>query len=202
MRPTPASLLLTLAVAAAPAPLAAQSIFSLAARSGYTGLTGDDFDGAGGALILDLSLRYGRRNGFAAAAGGHFSNHTVADTVNLDVVGAYLEGRYTFPTVQDNVLPFATLRGGWQRQVFTTGSGGGTQDATQDGFAVGATLGVDYELSERIDVEIAGLYQTVSLDDASTASPRPRSSKGGCSGLKYSPTETSPLDFARSNAPL
>ena len=119
------------------------------------------------ALILDLSLRYGQRHGFALAAGGHFSNHTVADAVELDAIGGYLEARYTFPTVSTNVLPFVTLRGGYTRQGFTTGSGGGTQEATQDGYAIGGTLGVDYELSDRFDVEIAGLYNAVALDDAS-----------------------------------
>ena len=87
--------------------------------------------------------------------------------MNVDALGIYGEARYTFPTVSTNVLPFATFRGGYARQLFTTGSGGSTQDATQDGYALGGTLGVDYELSERFDVEIAGLYNVVALDDAS-----------------------------------
>ena len=167
MRHTWGALVLAVAAAVTPLALAGQSVFSFAARTGYSGFTGADFDAAGAALILDLSLRYGQRHGFALAAGGHFSNHTVADTVNLDVLGIYGEARYTFPTVSTNVLPFATLRGGYARQLFTAGSGGSTQDATQDGYAVGGTLGVDYELSERFDVEIAGLYNVVALDDAS-----------------------------------
>ncbi|HXV91070.1 MAG TPA: outer membrane beta-barrel protein [Gemmatimonadales bacterium] len=160
-------LALAVAAAAAPPTLASQSLFSFAARTGYSGFTGADFDAAGAALILDLSLRYGQRHGFALAAGGHFSNHTVADSVELDVIGGYLEARYTFPTVSTNVLPFVTFRGGYARHAFTTGSGGGTQEATQDGYAIGGTLGVDYELSDRFDVEIAGLYNVVALDDAS-----------------------------------
>jgi len=167
MRHAVGTLVLAVAVAATPPALAGQSLFSFAARTGYSGFTGADFDAAGAALILDLSLRYGQRHGFALAVGGHFSNHTVADTVDLDVLGLYGEARYTFPTVSTNVLPFVTFRGGYARQLFTAGSGGGTQDATQDGYALGGTLGVDYELSERFDVEIAGLYNVVALDDAS-----------------------------------
>lgn len=167
MRHTLGAIVLAISTAAAPPMLAGQSVFSFAARTGYSGFTGADFDAAGAALILDLSARYGQRNGFAVAAGGHFSNHTVADSVNLDVLGLYGEARYTFPVVSDNVLPFVTLRGGYARQLFTAGSGGGTQDATQDGYSLGGTLGVDYELSERFDVEIAGLYTVVALDDAS-----------------------------------
>lgn len=167
MRQTVGTFVLAVVVATAPATLTGQSVFSFAARTGYSGFTGADLDAAGGALILDLSLRYGQRHGFALAAGGHFSNHTVADTVSLDAIGFYGEARYTFPTVSTNVLPFVTLRGGYTRQLFTTGSGGGTQDATQDGYALGGTLGVDYELSERFDVEVAGLYSVVALDDAS-----------------------------------
>ena len=167
MRHTLDALVLAVAAAVAPSTLAGQSVFSFAARSGYSGFTGADFDAAGAALILDLSLRYGQRHGFALAAGGHFSNHTVADTVNLDVLGVYGEARYTFPTVSTNVLPFVTIRGGYTRQLFTAGSGVGTQEATQDGYAIGGTLGVDYELSDRFDVEVAGLYTVVALDDAS-----------------------------------
>jgi hypothetical protein len=167
MRHTVGALALAVAAAAAPPALAGQSVFSFAARTGYSGLTGADFDAAGAAFILDLSLRYGQRHGFALAAGGHFSNHSVADTVDLDVLGIYGEARYTFPTVSTNVLPFVTLRGGYARQLFTAGSGGGTQDAIQDGYALGGTLGVDYELSDRFDVEVAGLYTVVALDDAS-----------------------------------
>jgi len=167
MRHAVGTLVLAVAVAATPPALAGQSLFSFAARTGYSGFTGADFDAAGAALILDLSLRYGQRHGFALAVGGHFSNHTVADTVDLDVLGLYGEARYTFPTVSTNVLPFVTFRGGYARQLFTAGSGGGTQDATQDGYALGGTLGVDYEMSERFDVEIAGLYNVVALDDAS-----------------------------------
>ena len=148
-----------------PSAVGAQSLFSLAVRSGYTGLTGADFDAVGGALILDLGLRYGRRHGFAIAGGGHFSNHTEAETANLDIIGAYGEGRYTFPTVSDNVLPFATVRGGYVRYTLTAGSGAGTQDAVQSGYALGGTLGVDYELSGRVDVEVAGLYSALALDD-------------------------------------
>lgn len=166
--------------AAALSPAAAQSVFSLGARTGYTGLTGADFEDAGAALVLDVSIRYGRRNGFALAAGGQFSNHNVADTVELDVVGVYGEGRYTFPTVSDNVLPFVTLRGGYMRHTFTTGSGTGTQDASQDGFIVGGTLGLDYEISDRIDAELAGLYNVMALDDASVNGViRPGSERDG-----------------------
>jgi len=167
MRHTLGALVLAVAAAVAPSTLAGQSVFSFAARSGYSGFTGADFDAAGAALILDLSLRYGQRNGLALAVGGHFSNHTAADTVNLDALGFYGEVRYTFPTVSTNVLPFVTIRGGYTRQVFTAGAGVSTQEATQDGYALGGTLGVDYELSERFDVEIAGLYNVVALDDAS-----------------------------------
>lgn len=167
MRHTVGAIVLAVAAAATPPALAGQSALSFAASSGYTGLTGADFDATGAALILDLSLRYGRRHGLALAAGGHFSNHTEAETVDVDIVGVYAGGRYTFPTVSDNVLPFVTLRGGYVRHTSTSGSGGGTNDRVQDGFSAGGTLGVDYELSDRFDVEIAGLYTAVALDDYS-----------------------------------
>jgi hypothetical protein len=169
-----------LAVAGAPIHAPAQSAFSLGARSGYTGFTGADFEGAGAALILDLNLRYGSRPGFSIAGGGHFSNHAVADDVDLDAVSVYGEGRYTFPVMSDNVLPFVTLRGGYVRQTFTTGSGTSTQDAVQDGPSFGGTLGAEYELSERLGIEVAGLYNALWLDDMSVnGNPQPGTERSG-----------------------
>lgn len=165
MRTFPLVLLLAAAATAGPATLAGQAVFGLGARGGYTGLTGADFDGASAALFLDLSLRYGKRHGISGAAGGYFSNHDVGDA-KLDVIGVYLEGRWTFPTVSTNVLPFVTLRGGYTRDVFTTGAGATTQDAIQNGYALGGTAGVDYEISDKLDIEVAGLYAAVALDDA------------------------------------
>lgn len=157
---------LVVCVVILPAAGRAQSQFGLAVRGGYSGLTGSDFSTADRAWMLDLNLRYGRRHGLSGTVGGHFSNHTVADTVELDAVGAYLEARYTGPTLSTNVLPFATVRAGYTRHGFTAGRGAGTQEGSQDGWTVGGTLGAALALAERVDVEIAGMYSVVRLGDA------------------------------------
>jgi len=158
----------------------AQSQFGLAARGGYAGFTGSDFSAADRAWILDLSLRYGRRHGLSAGVGGHFSNHTVADSVELDAVGAYVEARYTGPTVATNVLPFVTVRAGYARHSLAVGSGATTQNGSQDGWLAGGTLGAALELAERLDVEIAGVYSAVRLGDATiNGIPVPDSDRRG-----------------------
>ncbi len=158
----------------------AQSQFALAARGGYTGFTGSDFSTADRALILDLGLRYGRRHGLSGGVGGHFSNHTVTDSIELDAVGVYAEARYTGPTVSTNVLPFVTVRAGYAQHSFTVGRGAATQNGSQDGWMAGATLGAALDLAERLDVEIAGVYSAVRLGDANTnGNPEPGSDRRG-----------------------
>lgn len=163
-------------------PLAAggQSQFAVAARAGYSGFAGSEFASTGGALLLDLSLRYGRRHGLSASAGGHFSNHTRADSIELDAVGGYLEGRWTGLTVSENVLPFVAARAGYTRHVLTVGSGGSTQSGDQDGWTLGGSVGAALELGDRIDVEIAGVYTVVDVGDATIGGiARPGSGRRG-----------------------
>lgn len=163
-----------------PAVAGAQSRFALAARGGWSGFTGSDLASAGSALLLDLSLRYGRRHGLSGSAGGHFSNHTEADSIELDAVGAYVEARYTGPTLSANAAPFATVRGGYTRHGFTTTSGAATQEGSQDGWTIGGTVGAALELAERVDIEIAGMYTLVRLGDATiNGNPRPGSHRSG-----------------------
>lgn len=140
----------------APASVAAQN-FELGANGGLYMLSGDDFEDVEAGFGVDVTGRFYTSADNAFGIGGQWNQHGFEGTdIDMSVLSLYGEFRHNFAT-GGTAMPFLSGRAGFVRaSADVDGS-----DASQNGFGVGATGGLVFNM-----IEVSALLQYVSLGEA------------------------------------
>ncbi len=143
-----------------------ESLFAIEATLGYSFLTGAIGDsvsgGLGGELLLahqivSIPLRLGIGGGY----------HRLAfDDEDQSLGKLSLFGFLTYLLYSDEseMTPYVQGRAGWTRLSWTEARGTG-RDVSRSGLEIGAAVGVDIPVAERVSIDVVGLFTWISAGD-------------------------------------
>jgi opacity protein-like surface antigen len=161
--------------------MAQGSGFGMGFKGGYIDIGGGDLSAVQGGFGLDLDLRYTWGNGVSIGFGtelawpgsdlGEVIEPSLAD---FQFITVFFEPRYNFLFQRSRVSPFIGARVSYARMNFNVFT---PPDETpfksdSDGVEYGATVGVEFWLTDGVALSIAGEASGLSFGDVKVPEPR------------------------------
>ena len=167
-------------LAGIPAMVSAQAHIGLGVQ--LLDLGGSDFDGISAGLGVEGRVMFPVGRTAQLGGGLQYSSHGISGIdPNFNVLGFIGEGRYLFKSTTSKVTPYLGGRGGY---VHASVSQGGNS-VTANGYAIGATAGVQIETASTMSFDLGLAIHTVHLGDAkANGVSQPGSSSSG-TGLQF-----------------
>jgi len=162
--------------------MAQGSGFGMGFKGGYIDIGGGDLSAVQGGFGLDLDLRYTWANGVSIGFGtelawpgsdlGEVIEPSLAD---FQFITVFFEPRYNFLFQRSRVSPFIGARVSYARMNFNVFT---PPDETpfksdSDGVEYGATVGVEFWLTDGVALSIAGEASGLSFGDVKVPQPLP-----------------------------
>ena len=163
MKRTRFILIAVLALAALATTAQAQSVkWTFEGAGLYTSLSGDDFDNTDAGMGFDLQGRYQYNSKWSFGGGLMRETHGI-DGVSDDavVLGFLVEPRFHFRKLDNNLMPYATLRVAYLKNSLETGG----SDYEASGNLIGLGGGVGYAFSPNMTFGGSLTFNAISFGD-------------------------------------